>query len=85
MFNDKMLKNINSKIESLSTSMKNQLSFNKIIETRISQIAAAILSTTRGKSRGNPRILLSLFMQLQTNEGGEVLPDGLKMLSPYRR
>jgi hypothetical protein len=50
MINDKMLENINSKIESLSTSMENQLSFNKIIETRISQIAAAILSTTRGKS-----------------------------------
>jgi hypothetical protein len=33
MFDDKMLKNINSKIEGLTSSVKNQLSFNKMIET----------------------------------------------------
>jgi hypothetical protein len=38
----KMFKNINSKLETLSSSMKNQLSFNKMIETQIAQIAAAI-------------------------------------------
>jgi len=42
MSNDKILKNINSQIESLSSTVKNQLSFNKMIETQISQIAAAI-------------------------------------------
>jgi len=42
MFNDKMIENINSKIESLSSSVKNQLSFNKMIETQIAQIAVAI-------------------------------------------
>jgi len=40
--NDKMLENVNSQIESLSSAMKNQLSFNKMIETQISQIATAI-------------------------------------------
>jgi hypothetical protein len=34
MFNDKMLENINIKIEGL-TSIKNQLSFNKMIETQL--------------------------------------------------
>jgi hypothetical protein len=33
MFNDKMFENINSKLETLSFSIKNQLSFNKMIET----------------------------------------------------
>jgi len=33
MYNDKMVENINSKIENLSSSVKNQLSFNKMIET----------------------------------------------------
>jgi len=33
MYNDKMLENINSKIETLSSLVKNQLSFNKMIET----------------------------------------------------
>ena len=32
-YNDKIFENINSKLENLSSSVKNQLSFNKIIET----------------------------------------------------
>ena len=51
MHNDKMLENINSKIESLS-SMKNQSSFNKMIETQISQIAATIPIDHSGKTPG---------------------------------
>jgi hypothetical protein len=45
MHNDKMLENINSQIESLSSAVKNQLSFNKMIETQISQIAALFWPT----------------------------------------
>jgi hypothetical protein len=52
MSNDKMLENINTKIESLSSSIKNQLSFNKMIETQLAQIAAAIPVYNNGK---NPR------------------------------
>jgi hypothetical protein len=36
MYNDKMLETNNSLIESLSSAVKNQLSFNKMIETQIS-------------------------------------------------
>jgi len=54
MYNDKMLENINTKIESLSFSVKNQLSFNKMIETQITQIAAAIPVDHSGKSLGQP-------------------------------
>jgi len=32
-FNDKVFENINSKFEALSSSVKNQASFNKMIET----------------------------------------------------
>jgi hypothetical protein len=42
MYNDKIFENINSKLEKLSSSMKNQLSFNKMIETQIAQIVATI-------------------------------------------
>jgi hypothetical protein len=51
MFNDKMLENINSKIESLSSSIKNQC-FNKMIETQIVQIVAAIPVNHSGKIPG---------------------------------
>jgi hypothetical protein len=51
--NNKMLENINSKIESLS-SVKNKLSFNKMIETQISQIASTIPIDHLGKTLGQP-------------------------------
>ena len=49
-----MLENINSQIESLSSAVKNQLSFNKMIETQISQIAPAIPGNQSGKIPGQP-------------------------------
>ena len=50
MSSDKILENINSQIESLSSIVKNQLSFNKMIETQISQIAAAVTIDHSGKT-----------------------------------
>jgi hypothetical protein len=41
-YHDKSLENINSKLENLTSSIHNQLSFNKMIETQLAQIAAAI-------------------------------------------
>jgi hypothetical protein len=54
MFNDKIIQNINSKLEILSSSIKNQLSFNKMIETQIAQIVAAIHVNHSGKIPGQP-------------------------------
>ena len=42
--NDKMLENINAKLDEFSSPIKNQLSFNKMIETQLAQIAVAIAS-----------------------------------------
>ena len=53
-YNDKMFENINSKLENLSSAVKNQLSFNKMIETQIAQIAAAISINHSGKIPGQP-------------------------------
>ena len=41
---DKMLENINAKLDEFSSALKNQLSFNKMIETQLALIAAAIPS-----------------------------------------
>jgi len=49
MYNDKMLENINTKIKGLTSSVKNQLSFHKMIETQLAQIAAAIPIGNNGK------------------------------------
>jgi hypothetical protein len=58
MFNDKMFENINSKLETLSSSVKNQLSFNKMVEKQISQLAAALPIFDLGKTSGKPKASL---------------------------
>ena len=52
--NDKVLENINAKVETVSSALKNQLSFNKIIETQLAQIAAAVPAAESGKIPGQP-------------------------------
>ena len=52
----KMFENINSKLENLSSSIKNQLSFNKMVKTQIAQIAVAIPVNNTGKIPVQPEI-----------------------------
>jgi hypothetical protein len=49
---DKMLENINAKLDEFSFALKNQLSFNKMIETQLAQIAAAIPSYEKDRIPG---------------------------------
>ena len=49
MYNDKMLENINSQIESLSSAVKNQLSFKQMVESQLAKITAAIPISNDGK------------------------------------
>jgi hypothetical protein len=51
---DRMLQNINTKLDEFSSVLKNQLSFNKMIETQLAQIAAAIPSYEKDKIPGKP-------------------------------
>jgi hypothetical protein len=52
--NEKVLENLNSTIESFTSCMKNQLSFNKMIEIQLAQLAASLPSSESG---GIPRQL----------------------------
>ena len=52
--NDKILEGINAKVETLSSALKNQLSFNKMIETQLAQISAAVPISETGKIPGQP-------------------------------
>ena len=47
--NDKILENINNRIDSVSSAIKNQHSFNKMIESQVDQLAAVVPSTDKGK------------------------------------
>jgi seryl-tRNA synthetase len=51
---NKMLENINAKLDEISSVLKNQLSFNKMIETQLAQIAAAIPSYEKDRIPGKP-------------------------------
>jgi len=43
-----MLENINNRMYNFSTAIKNQISFNKMIESQLNQIAAAVPATNPG-------------------------------------
>jgi hypothetical protein len=51
---DKLLENINAKMGSFTVATQNQLSFNKMLETQIQQISAALPSQSNGDSSKTP-------------------------------
>jgi hypothetical protein len=50
------LESLNVKLETLSSTLKNQLSFNKMIETQLAQIAAALPAVESWKIPRQPRL-----------------------------
>ena len=50
--NDKMLENINNRMDSFDSAIKNQHSFNKMIESQIAQLAAVVPPSDKGKILG---------------------------------
>jgi hypothetical protein len=51
---DKLLENINGKMDSFIVATQNQLSFNKMLETQIQQISTTIPSQSNGDSSKTP-------------------------------
>ena len=54
MANDKILESLSEKIDSFNSAIKNQLSFNKMLETQLAQLAAAVPSYEQGRIIGKP-------------------------------
>ena len=77
--NDKILESINAKVETLSSALKNQLSFNKTIETQLAQITTVVPVFRSGRFRGNPNLPLKL--QIWCLPGGATFPGGLPALT----
>ena len=55
---DKSVETIHAKMDGFSTAMKNQLSFNKALETQLAQLAAATPVAKLGKITGQPESTL---------------------------
>ena len=61
-----MLENINTKIEGLTSYINNQISFNKMIETQIAQLAATIPISDSRKILGQPETSLKSIKMIST-------------------
>jgi hypothetical protein len=55
--NDKTLENINTRMDTFASTIKNQHSFNKMIESQIAQLVAAVPPLDKGKILGQPEDL----------------------------
>jgi hypothetical protein len=55
--NDKTLENINTRIDTFASAIKNQHSFNKMIESQIAQLTVAVPPSDKGKILGQPEDL----------------------------
>ena len=55
--NDKILENMNNRMDSFAYAIKNHHSFNKMIESQIAQLAAAVPPSDKDKILGQPEDL----------------------------
>ena len=58
--NDKILENINNRMDSFSSAIKSQHSFNKMIESQIAQLAVVVPPTDKGKIPWQPEDLKTI-------------------------
>jgi hypothetical protein len=72
--NDKVLENLNSTIESFTSAMRNQLSFNIMIETQLAQLAASLPSSELGRILGQPETTRKNLKSV-TMRGGKTTGD----------
>jgi hypothetical protein len=64
--NDRILENINNRMDNLSSAIKNQHSFNKMIEPQIAQLVATVPPTDKCKILGNRKILKLQILSIVT-------------------
>jgi hypothetical protein len=66
---DKTLENINAKLDEFSSVLKNQFSFNKMIETLLAQIAIAIPSYKKDRIPSKPEGTMEIANLVITKYG----------------
>ena len=79
--NEKILENINSQIEGLTSAVKNQMSFNKLVETQLAQIAVAIPVSDSGKILGQPKTSLESIKMVSMRFGKPLCRENHDYLS----
>ena len=69
--NDKVLESLASQLEGFSSVIKNQLSFKKMIETQVAQLASSGPNANTGKLPGQPEVLSKENINAVTMRGGK--------------
>ena len=69
--NDKVLESLASHLEGFSLVIKNQLSFNKMIETQVAQLASSCPNANTGKLPGQPDFPSKENINAVTTHGGK--------------
>jgi hypothetical protein len=72
---DKILESLCLQMEGLNSAMKNQLSFNKMLETQIAQLASAMPNPNAGKLPGQPEPPVKENINAITTRGGKSTQD----------
>jgi hypothetical protein len=99
VFNDKVLENINTKMDSFSSTMKDQLSYNKKIESQLAQLVVVLpiatnlekvnaITTRSGKSTRDPPYSIRTPVVVQEEEKKddeveEVEPQAQEMMQDF--
>jgi hypothetical protein len=73
MANDKILENLSEKMDSFFFTVKNQLSFNKMLETQLAQLVAIVPSFEQGKIPGKPKDPIETVKLVATKYGKPLL------------
>jgi rhamnose utilization protein RhaD (predicted bifunctional aldolase and dehydrogenase) len=95
-FNDKVLENINTKIDSFSSAMKDKISYNKKIESQLAQLAATLcfatnlekintITTRGGKSTCDPPYPIRTGRTPVVVQEEEKKDDKVEEVGPYEQ
>ena len=70
--NDKILESMAAQLEGFNSIIKNQLSFNKMIETQVAQLASSCPNANTGKLPGQPEVSPKENVSAVSTRGGNV-------------
>lgn len=73
--NDKILESMAAQLEGFNSVIKNQLSFNKMIETKVAQLAASCPNPNEGKLHGQPEVNPKEKVNAVTTRAGKSMRD----------
>ena len=73
--NDKILESMAAQLEGFNSVIKNQLSFNKMIETQVAQLASSCPNTNAGKLPGQPEVPSKENVSAVTTRGGKTTQE----------